>query len=983
MSTLLDNDTDRQNGVYDSDADIARRERGISAAQDGAPTDAIDMSAFEQDFAGNNGSDNGSSNGGGEDPEKKAAEGYDSAESPWKTSLDGSQPGKKQSKIKMFMKKRTTSFVAGTVLFGIILGGGAVIPTLESFHLIHYAETLKKILAPRTVQKNTKITKLYRWIRNPDDVGRTRLTILQNRNHPKLIKSLTASGITVVSDGRLGYMRAISIDPRKLPKYKGLTMEALKYRLAEDYGIPRSKITGSEGGNARALIDSVPQKIQRQIIADMVESSGKGKVGAFFMQRHLRNYYKVPTMFHPFRRLEAKLEGKINTWLINAEKKRQKVLSERREQARQKLKEFRANHGSALRTVGASLMIVGFACMVRDFSADISELNRANFIEPGAMSGNDALGMGDQIEADTDLNDLNVTAAVSNFYDSKGLSPLDAPEFKTLNGTYNYTSLNTGDTTYDDAYTSGRKLLVNGFSYDSPIKAAARFVNEKLAGEAICNPVAQAVQLAIGTALFVVSAPSGGALVIGVAKGVVAGAIIGVGMNAAAQWVAGEVPDITPHKGPLGGAQDVYGLITSSNAVNASGGGSFLSTQATTDLMYAAAQNEAREIKSQSIASRLFNPKSYSSISGKIIDGISPSSTKNLATLSSSFASIGSTLISLPSKLFSARASAADSTNYISALNTRLVGLSPTVEAIENPDKSANELAGIFKSADPITLNNYKTKTMTCTGRDIGFQTDASTGTEYLDAKYSTLPDLYSDTYATAGCADDGDKTWVMIKDFIDSVQASDELYCLDTYIKDSEACDHGGMGSNASTVAPSPAPEAGSGAIGPATLPRAQGSWGGYINGKLGGSGSEDYKKVLKPISSVGLKGCSGSISVPYLHPNAAVAVKALDDAYTKKFGYGLIFESCYRTYDQQQTAWSRYQSGGNKAARPGTSNHGWGLAIDVAMTKYGGFSSPNYKWLAENGPSFGFRTGVVSGEPWHIEYARPVSAESETSSL
>lgn len=41
----------------------------------------------------------------------------------------------------------------------------------------------------------------------------------------------------------------------------------------------------------------------------------------------------------------------------------------------------------------------------------------------------------------------------------------------------------------------------------------------------------------------------------------------------------------------------------------------------------------------------------------------------------------------------------------------------------------------------------------------------------------------------------------------------------------------------------------------------------------------------------------------------------------------------SSYRTYAQQQILWQRYQAGtGNLAARPGTSNHGFGLAVDFA---------------------------------------------------
>jgi hypothetical protein len=42
---------------------------------------------------------------------------------------------------------------------------------------------------------------------------------------------------------------------------------------------------------------------------------------------------------------------------------------------------------------------------------------------------------------------------------------------------------------------------------------------------------------------------------------------------------------------------------------------------------------------------------------------------------------------------------------------------------------------------------------------------------------------------------------------------------------------------------------------------------------------------------------------------------------------------DSSYRSYDRQVYYWNLYQSGkGNLAAKPGTSNHGWGTAVDIA---------------------------------------------------
>lgn len=98
----------------------------------------------------------------------------------------------------------------------------------------------------------------------------------------------------------------------------------------------------------------------------------------------------------------------------------------------------------------------------------------------------------------------------------------------------------------------------------------------------------------------------------------------------------------------------------------------------------------------------------------------------------------------------------------------------------------------------------------------------------------------------------------------------------------------------------------------------------------------------------------------------------KRLNAAFKAHFGWNLEITgsmSAYRTYDQQVYLWNLYQNGkGNKAAYPGTSNHGWGLAVDVRVAPYG---SSEYNWLNKHAPSYGFNDGV-SGEPWHWEYTR-----------
>ena len=68
------------------------------------------------------------------------------------------------------------------------------------------------------------------------------------------------------------------------------------------------------------------------------------------------------------------------------------------------------------------------------------------------------------------------------------------------------------------------------------------------------------------------------------------------------------------------------------------------------------------------------------------------------------------------------------------------------------------------------------------------------------------------------------------------------------------------------------------------------------------------------------------------------------------------------YRSYDQQVDLAKRkglYSQGG-LAATPGTSNHGWGLSLDLDL------NPKAQAWMRENGERFGFVEDVPR-EPWH----------------
>jgi zinc D-Ala-D-Ala carboxypeptidase len=107
-------------------------------------------------------------------------------------------------------------------------------------------------------------------------------------------------------------------------------------------------------------------------------------------------------------------------------------------------------------------------------------------------------------------------------------------------------------------------------------------------------------------------------------------------------------------------------------------------------------------------------------------------------------------------------------------------------------------------------------------------------------------------------------------------------------------------------------------------------------------------------------------------LRADAAVGLMRLDVAFRARFHRHLGLTDSYRSYRSQVSVAARKPG---LAAKPGTSEHGWGLAVDVA----GGAADPDARehlWLLANAPKFGWdnpkwaRPDGSRPEPWHWEY-------------
>ena len=110
---------------------------------------------------------------------------------------------------------------------------------------------------------------------------------------------------------------------------------------------------------------------------------------------------------------------------------------------------------------------------------------------------------------------------------------------------------------------------------------------------------------------------------------------------------------------------------------------------------------------------------------------------------------------------------------------------------------------------------------------------------------------------------------------------------------------------------------------------------WGGYPNG-------------LIPPSAMCPLGVAGHV----LRCDAAAAYRAMSAAFATAFGSPICITDSYRTYASQVRLYGQKPT---LAAVPGTSNHGWGLAVDLCggIEHYG--TAP-YTWMKANAGRFGF---------------------------
>jgi LAS superfamily LD-carboxypeptidase LdcB len=150
------------------------------------------------------------------------------------------------------------------------------------------------------------------------------------------------------------------------------------------------------------------------------------------------------------------------------------------------------------------------------------------------------------------------------------------------------------------------------------------------------------------------------------------------------------------------------------------------------------------------------------------------------------------------------------------------------------------------------------------------------------------------------------------------------------------------------------------------------------YKNGEIPTSDLKLNKNLAKNLDG----------DAAYLMAEASDALDVMIAAFNASSFSGkqkITFTDGYRSLKRQQALYEKYGAG--RAAKPGTSNHGWGIAIDMywgvrtsmfkdPSKRPSGYKHPNYIWFLNNGWKWGWinpaklRDNSGTDEWWHWEY-------------
>lgn len=926
---------------------------------------------------------------------------------------------KKKGKAKGARWKRPAAI--GGAITGAIVGAATVsMPFLAGpLEAIHFAQSLRlPHFGTQERTSDSRFAQMYRLIFargvstcnggtcvvKSGGVGDSRLNYLERRVNKSVLSELGQVGVKAYTDGT-GTYRGYVIDSSKFPRFAGRSAEQIQAELASE-GIDKvsvKQISQNGAGQVKVIVrdDYLTRIGQRKLTQFVLKETGyPDGLTTWLRARNLKKFLNVG--FHPLQPIDRAVNRKLNK--AYADWKRERAAKLRGpnnpetvsvDTSNAKTSESDGNGGTkttpvdnssppatstskdvsnvfekvgsstSVKATGLALGALGLSCMARAVYQGAEDINYKRNQLPLMNLAVEAISTGGQIESQMDFNSLSldfVHQTIEQKVDGKVVS--DAFQAKPIRE-------NNGQTGGTDL-TAEQKALVDS-SGKGPSYLAWTTEGElgNILGT-LCDGAGGITQTVASVAIGVIS---GG--LVSTAVGLIGGLAFGQQViDFIANAVTGKALDVANATGVQYGLYADRGAYLASNLVALQSGADPLTKTQAAEVVKEDIAYQQEDFSNHSTAYRLFNLGDSRTLASRVVDQTGASPSQNLTKVTTSIATIGTSIFRNFSALLTPK-TFADGTSYDYgtpkvAFTSAQLNSSLTADPFKNGDEAAKILNGGDgqKYIDKI----FRCKGVQLTNTDTGWEATAAT-----DEAFKKLINghLDQDCYDT-------DSSYERIKMYVSDLGDLEAYACLKGV--DDTSCDNTGNGNTAAAYS------TGTGGVITGVSPgeRAQDGWGGYSNGKI----LEKNPTAMTKISASDFPGNSAQAcdhpiatsdvpSLPYLNPTAYVQLKALNEAYMAAHnGKGLLLLSCYRDTKSQEKA--RATQGSN-AAPVGKSNHGWGLAVDFDnMSNYDG---ENYKWLMQNAAKYGWSNpknmwqgGSGPNEPWHWEYAGSLNLLSGT---
>jgi LAS superfamily LD-carboxypeptidase LdcB len=903
-----------------------------------------------------------------ETPDDTVGEGYTGG---------GKKSGSAASRIRSrFLRSPKTISIFGTG--ALVLGAGTFFAFMSAplLQIVHYANILQN---PIKISENASNQRLGHFLWAQRSVGkggagqnvvaRTRVDAVEY----KMVKTVNARmakvGLTYQFND-LGRVSGITIDMSKHPDYKSLSDNAARAKLAETLGVSPDKIEMPKRGGVLMKVDisKLPIKSQRSFFKGQIKTLGEGRVVTALNVRIMGKYLKMPNgWLHPWEKAKARGTQTVGNAVLDSksykkfkewEKQRLKAKMALSERAKANLESIRGKLNTKATVTAGSVMGAQTAiCLVREAANQIPETNREVTVIPAIASAADAIAMGSQGQSGDDFDDAMLSATFENWTDEKGKTPFHAEEVNKLQG-------KTGGTPADEG-------IIKSFSPDNSAASLIKILDDAVQAETLCSKEAMILSGLVGVTLIALG-PGGWAAkaamgVAGAAAGAAATTIVLKSVN---YLFADKVVERVAHQGAEGGNLDALGAIEMANINARASGGVRLNSTQTATLQQEVFDNELHDFQQKSFVARVFNPRENRSVSGQIVDRTPLNQTQQVA-------SVTHTISNAPKMAL---------TNLAFLVTSRKVGaatpVTPTVpyygvpagtldkDELSDPYELGDHVADLLDSSKGGDLIEHAS---VCWGNKIYKEGDT------WDVKKDRDVNPASAEFQEGHC-DDWSADVQAVSTWIGYVHDADGYLCANATKEDTgDSCDRVGVG----TVASSATEQT------PATFNQDDllkdsssmncpaGTEDLGANGVQEGWTGGNMVKI-RVCGIPGMKNTGGS-HVPGDNGNVVVNVRIAANWLAlfnkaKADGITLAAVSGFRTYAQQEAL---CPCDGVSVAKPGTSNHQMGLAIDVAGTSIMGSSSsscslravdPNSKiwtWLNNNAAAQGIKQ--YTKESWH----------------